>query len=79
MLKKLPLAFQELLKLGFGFYCVTGAIAIFCNWNETGRWATCIVVLMGLVIVLALEALAAGSVLLLLKRSRDNAFKDEGE
>jgi hypothetical protein len=71
MLKRLPFALQELLKLGFGFYCVVGAISIFCNWTSPDRWSVCIVVSVGLLVVLLLEWLAAGFILLIMKLLRD--------
>jgi multisubunit Na+/H+ antiporter MnhE subunit len=67
---RVPTFIQDLLKLGFGFIIAVGAIAIFANWNSPNRFAVIVTVLIGLVVFLLLEALAAGLAVLVFGRRK---------
>jgi ABC-type Co2+ transport system permease subunit len=65
--RKLPVSLLELLQVGLGFYLAIAATAIFCCWSTPGRVGVAIMLTIGLVIVLILEAIAAFGILWLMR------------
>lgn len=76
MFQRLPFALQELLRLGLGFYLFVAFIALFCNWNSGARWPVLFVLLVGLIVVLALEGLAIVAITFIIKVFRDKTVSE---